>query len=226
MADDQKIQLLKKAIRNLKAAVDVLSDREREQLKDLILKGQVTSEEELRAYLSRMIAARASRREQERKKLEERQRMARQAADEEEQAATRPDQAEAPDGDTGEEGDEEASIETEAPAPGTEAQVPSGNVDEPAKITGKVIDAKTRRPVPYVKVRVPGTSFGEETETTGVFIWEELPRGEQVNFECIHKDYKPCLIQYRTSLDDEQHVVIKMVPRERKGDKKPAGGGH
>jgi len=207
MASEQQIQLLKKAIRNLKAAVDVLSEREREQLKDLIIKGQLSSEEELRAYLSRMIAARTRRREQEKKKIEEKTKAQRDAAREE--------------GSPDSNADSESGLESQG---GTGGRVgdQTGNKDDPAKITGKVICAKTRRPIPYVRVRVPGTSFSAETETAGVFIWEELPRGEQVNIEFTHKEFKSCLVQYRSTLDSEQHIVVKLAPREsKKKEKKP-----
>jgi hypothetical protein len=215
VADDQKIQLLKKAIRNLQTAIDVLSEREREQLKDLIMKGQVSSEEELRGYLARLIAARARAREKERQRALERAAAARRTAEEEQGIVKKPDP-------------EEATIERVAPPPGSPTGEAEGSADDPAKITGKVIDAKSRKPVPYARVRVQGTSFNEETESTGVFIWEELPRGRQVQFELSKKEYKSALVQYRATLDNEQHIVIKLVPVEKKETKKSAssGSGH
>jgi len=213
MADEYKIQLLKKAVRNLKAAVDVLSEREREQLKDLIIKGQISSEEELRAYLARMISVRTHRREQDRMRQEERLRLQKKAA-EEESGRSDPD--------------EEGGIEESSSGPpGPPAsQDRDAHFDEPAKITGKVIDARSRKGVPYVRVRVTGTNYNAETETTGVFIWEELPRTRQVNFEFTHKDYKNLLVQYRSTVDNEQHLVVKIVPRELKDKKKKHGGFH
>ena len=69
-------------------------------------------------------------------------------------------------------------------------------------------------------MRVIGTSFNEETETTGVFIWEEMPLARQISFEISKKGYKTAMLQYRSSLDNEQHVVVKLVPQDVKGDKK------
>ena len=216
--DQQKLTLLKKALRNLSGAIDVLSEREREQLKELIVKGQVATEEDLRGYLSRLIAARARVREREKVKTEERRQLARKQQAEDEQGTVKKPEPVA-------EGDEEATLEVEgAAAPGSGGE---GKEGEPAKITGKVIDAKSRKALSFARVRVIGTSFNEETETTGVFIWEELPRGRQIAFDISKKGYKTAQLQYRSSLDNEQHVVVKLVPQDAKGDKKgEKKGGH
>lgn len=217
--DQQKIALLKKALRNLSSAINVLSEREREQLKDLILKGQVGNEDELRGYLSRLISARARQREKEKQKQQERQQTAR-AQQKREEEGEEPAQMHATlEADSDDPSNPTVSLDDEADA---------ASDNEPAKITGKVIDAKSRKAVPYVRVRVIGTSFNEETETTGVFIWEELPRGRQITFEFSRKDYKNATLQYRSTQDNEQHVVVKLVPQDSKGDKKSGGksGGH
>lgn len=217
--DQQKLALLKKALRNLSSAIDVLSESERNQLKELIVKGQVATEDDLRGYLSRLIASRNRLREREKQKAEERRQLARKQQAEEERAQYKKPEKPAE--------EEEAAIETdtEAPAPGGGGG--QGAEGEKAKITGKVIDAKSRKPLPYARVRVIGTSFNEETETTGVFIWEEMPRGRQITFDITKKGYKTAMLQYRSSLDNEQHIVVKLVPQETKGenkDPKKAGG--
>lgn len=214
--DQQKLALLKKALRNLSSAINVLSEREREQLKDLILKGQVATEDELRGYLSRLIAARARQREKEKQKQQERQ------------AAARAQQRREEEGEEHQEA--QASLVSDDDGHRTlsldDEEAGSKDAEEPAKITGKVIDAKSRKPVPYVRVRVIGTSFNEETEATGVFIWEELPRGRQITFEFTRKEYKNATLQYRSTQDNEQHIVVKLVPQEVKGEKKGKPGGH
>lgn len=218
--DPQKLALLKKALRNLSGAIDVLSEREREQLKELIVKGQVSSEEDLRGYLSRLIASRARVREKEKQKADERRQLARKASAEEDAAQhKKPTPAEEE-----EEGELEKVEREEGTSPASQ-----GKEGDHGKITGKVIDAKSRKNLSFARVRVVGTSFNEETETTGVFIWEELPLGRQVTFEVSKKGYKSAMLQYRSSLDAEQHIVVKLVPQENKGDKKPGdkkGGGH
>jgi hypothetical protein len=201
--------LLKKALRNLSSAIDVLSEREREQLKDLILKGQVGTEDELRGYLSRLISARARQKEKERVKQAERVAAARAQQKREEEGET-PAELQA----SIESDDDPGAIDLES-----EGDAASGS-NEPAKLTGKVIDAKSRKPVAYAKVRVIGTSFNEETETTGVFIWEEMPRGRQITLELTRKEYKSVNLQYKSTVDNEQHIVIKLVPQETKGEKK------
>ena len=207
--DPQKLTLLKKALRNLSGAIDVLSEREREQLKELIVKGQVSTEEDLRGYLSRLIASRARVREREKVKTDERRQLARKQQAEDEGHVKKPSADE-----------DEATIEAVKEAAGA-ASAEQGAEGQIAKLTGKVIDAKSRKPLSYTRVRVIGTSFNEETETTGVFIWEELPRGRQVTFDITKKGYKTGMLQFRSSLDNEQHIVIKLVPQDSKGEKKP-----
>lgn len=218
MASEQSIALMRKAIRNLKTAVDVLSAGEREQLKDLIMKGQVSSEEELRAYLGRMIASRARARAKEKERMAGRQAAAKAMSED----ALLEKQAK--------DDEEEATIETTGGRGGgaSTSLDDEGKMSMPAKMTGKVIDAKSRKPLPFVKVRVQGTALNIETETTGTFVWEEMPRGIQIQFELTKKDYKTASVVYRATVDDEQHAVIKMVAIEAKGDKKKGGqgGGH
>lgn len=220
--DQQKLALLKKALRNLSSAIDVLSEAERSQLKELIVKGQVATEEDLRGYLSRLIASRARVREREKQKADERRQLARKQQAEEEQAQYKKPEPKP------EDHEEDASIEVEGGAPGGGGGG-AGGEEELAKITGKVIDAKSRKALPYVRVRVVGTNFNEETETTGVFIWEAMPRGRQISFDFSKKGYKNAMLQFRSSLDNEQHIVVKLVPQEVKGENKDAKkgqGGH
>lgn len=212
--DPQKLALLKKALRNLSGAIDVLSEREREQLKELIVKGQVASEEDLRGYLSRLIASRARLRERDKLKVEERRQLARKQQAEDEQGGVKKPALD----------ENEATLEVVAGGGGGGGGSGQGAEDEPAKITGKVIDAKSRKALAWARVRVIGTSFNEDTEITGVFIWEAMPRGRQITFEITKKGYKNASLQYRATLDNEQHVVAKLVPQEHKGDKKGGPG--
>jgi len=49
--------------------------------------------------------------------------------------------------------------------------------------------------------------------------WLRMPRGRQITFEFTRKEYKNVNLQYRSTLDNEQHIVVKLVPQEQKGDK-------
>lgn len=197
-----KLTILKKAIASMRSDLDSqLTKREKEVLKDLIIKGQVQSEADLRGYLHRMTQARI--REVQRQK--EQQERRRELAEKEKQEEKKGD---------GEEGievvekkkkDEKKKLIDEEALEAT-----------PAKFTGKVICAKTRRPLPYVRVRVQGTSFNEETESAGVFIWDGMPRARAINVELTCKGFKNLLVQYKSTLEDDQHIVVKMVPLEVK----------
>ncbi|MBI4864850.1 MAG: hypothetical protein HY815_32020, partial [Candidatus Riflebacteria bacterium] len=92
--------------------------------------------------------------------------------------------------------------------------------DEPARLSGRVIDVETRHAVPLVAVRVLGTSFRVETEPTGVFFWNELPRQTQLQIEFTHKEYRPQTVPYRSTKDDEQYLVVKMAPKQSRAEKK------
>lgn len=90
----------------------------------------------------------------------------------------------------------------------------------PAKLVGKVIDVETRRPIAQVAVRVIGTRFQGETETTGTFFWEDMPRGKQLNFELAHKEYRPQVVAFRSTIDDYQYLNVKLAPRETKYERR------
>lgn len=205
-----KLNILKKAIASMRSDLDSqLTKREKEVLKDLIIKGQVQSEADLRGYLHRMTQARI-RDVQRQKEMQEKRR---------EQAAK-----EAKDQEKKDEQNEDEGLEVQE---GQQKKKEKQKlVDQealeatPAKFVGKVICAKSRRPLPYVRVRVQGTSFNEETESAGVFIWEGMPRGRAINLELTCKGFKNLLVQYKSTLEDDQFVVAKMVPLEQKTKEK------
>jgi len=222
MSNNARVALLKKAIRNLRSDMDAsLSDREKELLKELIVKGQVQTEADLRGYLNRMSQARKRQAEQNKLNLERRRDLQEKQKREEERQQ-------------GQQGQQDQQGKSEASAgPGAagemakqetpDAKAPHETKDpmaEPAKLVGKVICAKTRRPLPYVRVRVQGESYNDETEGSGVFIYENLTRGEPVQMEMTLKGYKPLLLQFKATLDNEQNVVVKMVPLDGQKKKK------
>ena len=66
-----RIDILKRAIRNLRSDLDsALSDEEKELLKELIIKGQISTEADLRGYLNRIIQAKERQKEKESKREE------------------------------------------------------------------------------------------------------------------------------------------------------------
>lgn len=97
-----------------------------------------------------------------------------------------------------------------------------------AKLTGKIIDANSRRPLGDVTVRVQQTAFQEDTDGSGCFIWEQMVKGRTIVIEASRRGYKPVQFQYKATMDEEQTVAVKMAPiggRQNVDDKKKRGGG-
>ncbi len=94
--------------------------------------------------------------------------------------------------------------------------------EQTCKLVGRVIDAYSRRNLPMVTVRIQGTSYQEDTDNAGVFIWEGMVKGKQYVIDCSKRGYKLVQYQYRATFDDEQNIVIKMAPvnRNRRDKKK------
>lgn len=97
-----------------------------------------------------------------------------------------------------------------------------------AKLTGKIIDANTRRPLGDATVRVQQTAFQEDTDGSGCFIWEQMVKGRTIVIEVTKRGYKPAQFQYKATMDEDQMVSVKLAPvggRQRPDDKKKRGGG-
>ncbi|MBI4871793.1 MAG: carboxypeptidase-like regulatory domain-containing protein [Candidatus Riflebacteria bacterium] len=62
--------------------------------------------------------------------------------------------------------------------------------DRPAKLTGTVIDANSRKPLSGAKVTINRRGFAADTDRNGNFIFEDLERGKIVSITCTKKGYK------------------------------------
>ncbi len=99
-----------------------------------------------------------------------------------------------------------------------------------AKLTGKIIDANTRRALGDCTVRVQQTAFSEDTDGSGCFIWERMVKGRTIVIDVSKRGYKGVQFQYKATMDEEQTLAIKLAPvggrRQQAQDKKKRGGGH
>lgn len=55
--------------------------------------------------------------------------------------------------------------------------VGSANAQDVGQVSGQVINASTREPIPYISVAIPGTSMGSITNDTGYFLIKSVPLG-------------------------------------------------
>lgn len=72
------------------------------------------------------------------------------------------------------------------------------------KITGKVIDAKTRETLPYVNILVVGTQIGTTTNEKGMFTIDNAPLG----FIKVQASY----VGYKTEISDDYLVTNEKIP--------------
>ena len=84
--------------------------------------------------------------------------------------------------------------------------------DRPAKLTGTVIDAATRRPISGVKVTINRQGFSVDTDRNGNFIFDGMERGKVISIACTKKGYKQASVPYRASMDQDQTLSIKLGP--------------
>ncbi len=76
------------------------------------------------------------------------------------------------------------------------------------KIMGKVIDAETKEPIPFVNMVLKGTSFGATTSFEGMFTLEAKSKSDTLLISCI--GYKPQKI--KINRDHFQKIEILMTP--------------
>lgn len=84
--------------------------------------------------------------------------------------------------------------------------------EQTATLGGKVIDAQSRQTLGGVDVMIQQTNFKEKTDNSGNFIWENLVKGRTIRINASVGGYKPNQTEYQATTDNEQFVVIKMVP--------------
>lgn len=84
--------------------------------------------------------------------------------------------------------------------------------EQTATLTGKVIDANGRTPLGGVDVTVQQSNFKEKTDGSGNFIWDGMVKGRTIRINAVCNGYKPNQTEYQAVMDNEQNVVIKMVP--------------
>ena len=84
--------------------------------------------------------------------------------------------------------------------------------EQTATLNGKVIDANGRTPLAAVDVTVQQSNFKEKTDGSGNFIWDGMVKGRTIRINAVCSGYKPNQTEYQSVMDDEQYVVVKMVP--------------
>lgn len=84
--------------------------------------------------------------------------------------------------------------------------------EQTAQLTGKIVDASSRQPLAGVDVTIQRTNYKEKTDTGGNFIWGGLVKGRAITIQSTFGGYKPNQTQYQATTDNEQNVVVKMVP--------------
>lgn len=84
--------------------------------------------------------------------------------------------------------------------------------DRPAKLTGTVIDAASRRPISGAKVAINRQGFSVDTDRNGNFIFDGLERGKVITISCTKKGYKQASITYRATMEQDQTLSIKLGP--------------
>lgn len=84
--------------------------------------------------------------------------------------------------------------------------------EQTATLNGKVIDANGRTPLSGVDVTVQQSNFKEKTDGSGTFIWDGMVKGRTIRINASLAGYKPNQTEYQSVMDDEQYVVVKMVP--------------
>ena len=103
--------------------------------------------------------------------------------------------------------------------------------EQTCQLAGKVIDADNRRPLGRVRVKIQHTTYDEETDSSGNWIWEGCVKGRQYVIDVTCRNYRPTSLQYKSTMDEEQFVTIKMPPVSRGGgnrnkNKGKKGPGH
>ncbi len=89
--------------------------------------------------------------------------------------------------------------------------------EQTCSLAGKVIDADSRRPLGRAHVKIQHTTYDDETDSSGNFIWEGCIKGRQFVIDVTCRNYRPSSLQYKATMDDEQFVAIKMPPLQRGG---------
>lgn len=84
--------------------------------------------------------------------------------------------------------------------------------EQTATLSGKVVDAQSRKPMGGVEVRIQQTNFSEKTDGSGNFQWDGLVKGRTIRITTNLGGYKPAMVEYQAQMDNEQNVVIKIVP--------------
>jgi len=87
--------------------------------------------------------------------------------------------------------------------------------EQHCKLIGKIVDADARRPVSRAQVKVQHTTYDEETDTAGNFLWEGMVKGKQYMVDVTARGYRMTQYQYKATHDDEQPIVIKIAPVQR-----------
>ena len=84
--------------------------------------------------------------------------------------------------------------------------------EQTATLNGKVIDANGRTPLAGVDVTVQQSNFKEKTDGSGNFIWDGMVKGRTIRINAVCAGYKPNQTEHQSVMDDEQYIVVKMVP--------------
>ncbi len=82
----------------------------------------------------------------------------------------------------------------------------------PAKLTGLVVDAATRRPVPSAKVSINRAGYSENSDRNGTFLFDKLKKGTIIIITCTKRGYKQAQVTYKANMDQEQTLSIKLGP--------------
>lgn len=84
--------------------------------------------------------------------------------------------------------------------------------EQTATLSGKVIDANARQPIGNADVSIQQTSFKEVTDNSGNFIWDGMIKGRAIRINVKANGFKPNQTEYQALMDNEQFIVVKMVP--------------
>lgn len=84
--------------------------------------------------------------------------------------------------------------------------------DRPAKLTGTVIDAASRRPIAGAKVTINRQGFAVDSDRNGNFMFDKLERGKTILIAVTRKGYKQASVTYKANMEQDQTVSVKMGP--------------
>ena len=82
-----------------------------------------------------------------------------------------------------------------------------------AQVTGKVIDAKTRKPIDYVNVYYEGKNCGEMTDEDGRFVIKEDSTWNELTIHTL--GYVTQVIKLNHKRGKNKDLVIKLVPESK-----------